>query len=604
MPSRSHLAIALLLVAAAACSQAGDNPSVDLAGLDPWLGRPVSSLEIKGMPEPLAGRARAGLALTPRRKLWRVRTTVLTRNLATADAARLRLLLAHQGYPDARITGRAVASDGRGVALTLQVDAGPAVTYGEVRIEGLPPTATAVVDTLRRRLAPGIRFDESTVQQAREALMMAQRRAGHAEPAVEVTVARAAPTTAEVTFTCRPGASFRYEGLVVTGAPADLEPLVHRTVNLAPDTPYAPAVSARARQDLRQLQLFRQVKITSEARTDSTLVLQAVLRPQRMITLEASVGSFTDDWLVARAGIRHRNLFGGGRGGSLNLLTSTHLTEAVGSAWWPGLVLPRSRTNLDLSGAIEDEDSYRLETVSTELSTLFQVGASTSLKVGVTLSQGNLTNRSADADDFDDEVGLLTALGATWYRDTSDHPLDPHRGSRLTLTSEWSPPGAWTDTPFASLRVFGSRYLPLGGGTLAIRLDGGVADALGDSDDLRADRRFYAGGVSSMRGYRRRELGPTDSAGTAVGGEARLLAGIELRQPLVGRLGAALFVDTGQVWSSLRDAHLGDLAVAPGLGILVDTPIGPIRLDLARTITSDTRRDRRWLLSFGIGHPF
>ncbi|MEZ4387738.1 MAG: outer membrane protein assembly factor [Candidatus Krumholzibacteriia bacterium] len=605
MPSRLLVIVSVIwsVVAAAMCLAADPAP-VDLSELGPWYGRSVTTLEIAGMPTALVGRARPGLALTPRRKLWRVRTTVLTEATARADAARVRLLLARHGYPDARISLRAKPAGARGVAVTLRIDAGPAVTYGQVRVLGLPAPAGAVEDTLQRRLAAGARFDETAVQGARDALLMAQRRAGHAQPAVDLAVVRTGGATADVTFTCRPGARFRYDGLTVEGAPPDLEPLVRRTVNLAPDTPYAPAVSARVRQDLRQLQLFRQVRITSEAHTDSTLLLQASLRPMQMITLETSVGSFTDDWLVAQAGLRHRNLFRRGRGGSVKLLWSTHRREAVGSVWWPGLLAPRSRTALDLSGAIDDEDSYRLSTVSAELSTLFKPWTAASLRVGLTVSDGTLVDRSADPGAFVDEVGLLTALGATWYRDTSDHPLDPHDGSRMTVQSEWSPPGLLTDTPFASLRVFGSRYLPLGPGTLAVRLDGGLAAPLGASPDLRPDRRFFAGGVSTMRGYRRRALGPTDTAGQAVGGEARILAGAELRVPFGSLLGAAFFVDSGQVWSSRHDVRLQDLAVAAGSGVLIYTPVGPFRIDVAVNLSTPDRDTSRWLVSLAIGHPY
>lgn len=598
-----------LFLLVAVCTSAGplaaaETPAIDLAGLQPWQGREVSHLGLEGMPDGLADQARAGLALAPRRKLLSRKTMRLTLATATADAQRVLLLLARNGFPGATITARGEAEGDERVAVTLVVSTGPEIGYGDVGIAGLPPAAAAQADSVRHRLPRGQRFSDAAVTAARDHLLLAQQRVGHARPAVAVDVSLAADTTATIRFDCRPGARFRYESLSVGGIPDDLVPLVRRTIDLRPGTPFTPDVAGRGRRDLRRLQLFRQIRLVSEARSDTTLELVADLKARRMITVEASVGTFTDDPVVGSAGIVHRNLLNGGRGGGLDVLYSTYRREAGGRLWWPALVAPRSRTELAVRGEIEDEDSYRLDTVSAELSTLFEPWRTASLRVGLTVSHGTLLERTLSRNAFLSEVGLLTTLGATWYRDTSDSPVDPRRGSRTTIRTEWSPPGAWTDTPFASLHVFGSRYLPVAGGTLAMRLDGGVARPLGEAADVRPDRRFFAGGVSTMRGYRRRQLGPADLEGNPIGGEVRVLAGAELRRPMLGPLGMALFVDAGQVWLRREDLDLADLDVATGVGVLIGTPVGPVRFDLARNLTEPAGDQSRWLLSFAIGHPF
>jgi len=597
--------ILLTLLALAAVSSADtDQAAVDVSALRAWQGRSVATLELAGLPDGLEGSARPGLALTPRRKLWKRHTTVLTTDLAVADARRLRLLMARHGFPDSRITASARPIDDESVAVVLHVAPGPEVTYGEVSVTTLPAGLSAQADSVCTLLPRGQRFDDEAVENTRRFLILAQQRAGHAHPEVELAVSRDDEGHARLVFECRPGQRFRYDGLLIDGVPADLERLAHRTIDLHSGTPFTPAVATRARKDLRRLRLFRQVRLVSEARTDTTLDLVVNLRPRRMITLETSVGSFTDDWLVAELGLTHRNLLGGGRGGRAGLLYSTHRREAEARLWWPGLMSPRSRTELTVSGEIQDEESYRLDTGTAELATVFESWTAASLRVSLAVSHGDLDDRSSDPDAFVDEVGLLTCLGATWYRDTSDHPMDPRRGSRLTVKTEWSPPGTWTDTPFASARVFGSRYWPLGWGTLALRLDGGLAGPLGDTESLRPDRRFFAGGVSTMRGYRRHELGPTDSDNQAVGGEIRLLLGGEVRLPLAGPLGLAVFVDSGQVWATRDDVDLSELAVAAGAGLMVGTPVGPIRLDLSANVTEPANDTSTWLLSLAVGHPF
>lgn len=599
-----YLILLVMLCSLAGPVVADDDPALDVRALATWQGREVAALELVGMPEGLVDKARKGLALTPRRKLLRLQRPRLRMSLAESDARRLQLLLARHGYPAATITAAGELDDEH-VRVVFTVDRGAPMSIGDVDAPGLPAMATTALDSVRLDLARGRRFTDAAVAGARDELLLAVQRAGHARPEITSRLVRAATDTVDVVFDCVPGPTFRYRQFVQNGTPEDLVTLVDRTVDLTPDTPFAPAVARHARRDLRELQLFRQVRLRSEAVSDTTLDLVASLQPRAMTTLEVSVGSFTDDWLVASGGIKHRNLFGGGRGGQTGALYSIHRREALAGVWWPALVARRSRTELELRGKIEDEDAYELRTVAIELATLFRVGSSSSIRVSGEVSNGELENRSADADAFQSDVGLLTVLGAKFYRDTSDNPIDPRTGSRLTMQGEISPPGAWTDTPFAAVRVYGSRYLPIGGeNTVAVRLDGAVGWPLGDAVDLRPDRRYFAGGVSTMRGYGRRELGPVDAEGQPVGGQVRVLAGAEYRLALTKLFGVAVFVDGGQVWRERDDLDLGELAVAAGAGLLIRTPIGPVRLDVAYNVTTPERDLGRTNLSFAIGHPY
>lgn len=600
------LAGGLITLAGVACPAAAtESTALDLRDLAAWQGRQVTSLDLPGLPAHLRDTARAGLALVPRRKLVGRELATLTVRAATQDARRLHLLLARHGYPDARITARGEADGRKGVALSFAVTPGAAVRYGQVTITGLPAAATAAGDSVRALLARGRRFEEQVVQDSRQRLLRALRQDGFARPTVDLSITRPVADAVDLAFVCQPGRRFVYDGLVVTGAPADLTPLVHRTVSLESGTPYSPRILADTRRHLRNLQLFRQIRLQADVRDTTTLDLLADLRPRAMLTTEASVGTFTDNWLVVRGGVTHRNFWRRGRGLYLGASYATFSRNAELRTWWPALVTARSRTELRLQHEIQDEDSYRLDRSEIALSNLFTAWRHTSLRLGVTVSQAVLADRSTDPDAFASETGLQTLLHGVWYRDTSDSPLDPGQGQRLTLQADWSPPGFWTRSPFASLRAFGSRYRPLAGSSvLAMRIDGGVAWPLGDAEDLRPDRRWFAGGISSMRGHRRRQLGPLDSDGNPIGGEVRLLAGVEARVPVWSILGAALFVDTGQVWRRHRDIDFAELEVAAGVGLLLGTPVGPLRLDLGRHLGTPAAGKSRTVLLFGIGHPY
>ena len=82
-----------------------------------------------------------------------------------------------------------------------------------------------------------------------------------------------------------------------------------------------------------------------------------------------------------------------------------------------------------------------------------------------------------------------------------------------------------------------------------------------------------------------------------------LVAG-ELRVPLMGFLEAALFLDSGQVWARNDGVSASDLETALGGGLVFHTPVGPVRLDLARLIDEPRLDEPRTVFHLAIGHPF
>ena len=102
-----------------------------------------------------------------------------------------------------------------------------------------------------------------------------------------------------------------------------------------------------------------------------------------------------------------------------------------------------------------------------------------------------------------------------------------------------------------------------------------------------------------MRGYPYRDIGPKDDRGEPIGGEVKVLANIEHIIPLVKDLKAAVFYDAGNVWSSTDDFDLGDLYSGVGVGIRLQTPIGPLRVDYGYGIDISHGR-----IHFTIGWPF
>ena len=129
-------------------------------------------------------------------------------------------------------------------------------------------------------------------------------------------------------------------------------------------------------------------------------------------------------------------------------------------------------------------------------------------------------------------------------------------------------------------------------------------------EDLPASERFFAGGDSTIRGFALDSVGSArtiTTTGFPRGGNAMLLLNGELRVPVWGDLGAALFVDGGNVFERTTQLDLGDLRGSVGFGVRYRSPIGPVRLDLGfkldRRIVGGRLEPRRGI-HFSIGQAF
>ena len=192
-----------------------------------------------------------------------------------------------------------------------------------------------------------------------------------------------------------------------------------------------------------------------------------------------------------------------------------------------------------------------------------------------------------------------------------------------------------------------SGWIPVSGATF--RVTGEIGKAfLPQSDVLPLEDRYRLGGTGSMRGFRRDVIGPrrevnqvsidwpgsldpvlsesvrdTPTRWVPVGGDSRALGTVELVMPLplLGMSGwdgyaASIFTDVGNVWllrgaedvqstgGALADGWNPALRVATGVGLSIETPVGPLGLDLAANLQSLTATGaRRTLLRDVLEEP-
>jgi len=172
-----------------------------------------------------------------------------------------------------------------------------------------------------------------------------------------------------------------------------------------------------------------------------------------------------------------------------------------------------------------------------------------------------------------------------------------------------------------------------GRNSLAFHIGGGLACPYGNARELPFERRYYAGGANSNRGWSVRSLGPgsmpiTDET-TFVNqvGDVRLDASLEYRSKLFWKFEMAAFIDGGNIWTihSYDYQPQGkfnftrfykEIAVSYGLGLRLDFDYFLIRFDTGLKAYNPQEQDaRRWSVlhpnlhdnfawHFAVGYPF
>ncbi len=568
----------------------------------------VQDFQVVGLPPALAGKPEQRLVLSGQRKLLGVKRSPFKADLLQADMTRLRLYLAQQGYPLARLAAEFDPDPAGGrLSLVLRVDPGPPTRVGGLSYAGWPENLDRPRPGQDLDLVPGAVFRDQDVKNSRARLRRLLQDSGYARPELQFSLNPVPDSLlVAVHWTVNSGPFAVVDSLLVEGCRSDLIPLVRRVSGFRPGRPFAEKAVQAMAADLRRTQLFRQIDLKTEELNPGHLLLRARLEDARWRSWNAGVGTWSDNPWQVDVGWTHRNLFSHGVGFQATASLATHHTQVGGGVFWLGWLERRARTRVGLEFLEEDEDAFRTREERLDLVQVFSLRGRDAVKLGMSASNVDVTLRT-EARDISQEMrpGRLLELWLDWKRDRTDDPIAPGRGHYTKLSLSWGVPFGVSASPYAMAQGDAAWFQPLPGRwTLATRGRLGLARPLGDATELLPNRRFFAGGFNTMRGRKRRELGPLDSQGNPLGGQATLLAGMEIRRPLWKIVHGALFLDGGQVWSRRQDLSPGDMVWAGGLSLDFMTPVGPVRVNHAWNVDpgKDGRPRRLW--SAGIGYPW
>lgn len=190
---------------------------------------------------------------------------------------------------------------------------------------------------------------------------------------------------------------------------------------------------------------------------------------------------------------------------------------------------------------------------------------------------------------------LMILPGVSFARTKQRGGVDPYWGNQQLFSFETASKYWGADTDMIKVQSR-TKYLRSINRThfFTGRVDLG-AIYVDEIESVPASMRFFAGGSQSIRGYDYETVTPIDDAEAYVGGRYLTVGSLEYGYQFAEKWRIGIFADAGTSTNDFSEP----ISVGIGTGIRWLTPIGPVKLDFAVPVNSDT--DTKYTFHLYIG---
>ncbi len=582
------------------------------------------------------------------------------------DFVRIAQFYRLRGYREVRVDTTIVRRAPTQVDLTFTITEGEPIRIVSFDVFGVGDVSGDPID---RNLPIGVgdRLDMTQVNAARDTITRRLRNRGypHAEVYRDQFLPDDAPREAELAFDVFTGPRTRFGPIEIEGNEQVGEAVIRRMIPFREGEFYSQDGIFDAQRQLYSLAIFRHASLVDDLdhEPDSIVPIRVTVAEGDAHRVRSGGGWTTADCFTGETRWSARNFMGGARrlvlrGRLAGVLTSTFedsICRGAGTGefarlnWLasaeftqPWIFSPRNT----FTGAVFSErqsvpDIYIRESLGLNLALTRTLGRSNP----VTLSYQPQLSRLSAAEvffcssflvcnpqeiDILQSANLLAPIGLRGIRDETNRSVSPTAGYTVSADFEHASRFTGSDFDYERVTAEGTVFREFGVGVLAGRLRAGwlnaapfrdlSAQGLGSVRIAHPQKRFFAGGANSVRGYAQNQMGPRvvtvpvqdlifpreggefaicdpaevheltcDASPLAegafdsrpAGGSAVVEGSLELRFPIWEMVGGVAFVDFGQVWAEASSIGVSGIVATPGLGVRYSTPIGPIRMDVA-----------------------
>jgi len=542
----------------------------------------------------------------------------------SGDLEVLRSYYQNRGFLDFAIqsTQVSISPDKEQIYVTVNVNEGRRYTVTDIRLAG---RLIVPEETLRKliTLKPGDVFSRQRLTESAKSISDRLGDEGYAfaniNPVPEVNKEAG---TVSFTYHVDPGQRVYVRRIRFVGNTSTRDEVLRREFRQFEGAWFSTRNVRRSRERLERLGFFEEVKIETPPvpGVPDQVDIVVTVKERLVNNFLLAVGYSDVDGLVLSGSITLKNMFGTGK---------ELLLAADNSSSSKNFNLTYTNPYYTLDGISRSFNLFSTRTDAAEA----QIAAYNSSSFGgsvffgipisedrsVTLGLGyekvtlDVTTTSAKiAQDFvavngDSNGAFKGTLG--WAYDTVDNPYFPTRGTLHRVTAEVAIPGS--DLEYYRLSYSTSHYIPITPDyTFRLKAELGYGIGYGETKELPFYKNFYAGGASSVRGFRARSLGPKDIGGPdetlPVGGSKRVIGNAEFFFPVPGtgtegkNMRLSLFVDAGMVYGPAEKIEFGELRYSTGLAFNWFSPLGPLSISIAAPLNAkDT--DRTETVQFTLG---
>ncbi len=547
---------------------------------------------------------------------------LLRRGLYRADVLErdVRVLLAYlraQGYPDAAVgpVETAYSEDRSRARIIIPITEGPRLIVASVDVHGAALLHPA---DLRGAIAlkPGDPWDAERARAGQRAIeqLYAARAYHGATVALET---RRTDGGMALGYRVDEGAPTRIGRILVRGLVLTRESVVRQDLPFREGDLLTSERMLEGQRRLGQLPAFASVSVDPLRPPPEPFAdVEVTLRERKPWHLDFGIGYGSEDGARGFAEIGHDNVLGIAASVSLRQRVSaggqsigfSQRTDALGripwilgSPWWGEINLfqeQAERIGYDVAAYGLRLGAHR------DLFPAWVTGLRGEFRYRIESVRYSHVDASLAEADVTDGTELVASVSPIFTLDRRDEAIDPTRGSLHLVSVEVGNPVLGSDISFVKTRLQTRWFLPwLKPVTVVAAARLGLAAPYAGSAALAIQDRFYAGGASTVRGYREDRIGPLDSKGNPVGGNGLAIFNLEARFPIWRWLGGTVFADTGALTREVEDLRRAPFHTGVGGGIRIKTPVGPIRLDVGyalRPIPDESRLQIHVI----VGNPF
>ncbi|HKQ89161.1 MAG TPA: translocation/assembly module TamB domain-containing protein [Blastocatellia bacterium] len=544
------------------------------------------------------------------------------------DSEVVRRHMVDLGFRSARVASRlAFSPESEDLTVIFNVEEGPRSTIADVMFRG---NSVLSVDELREAtpIKDGEAFSPTQIRSGGANIKKLYADRGYLDAVVSTEVVDLQNDQARLIYSVEEGPKNVASEIVISGQTKSREESIRRFLAFGPGDTLTPDLIRRTQRDLYATGAFREVTIRTESKPgddESARRVSVGVTEAKPMLFVYGLGYSTDEGARGLAQLSNTNLFGRVNSASIRMRASRREQLAqlsytdlrpFGTKWATTVSTFYDRnTNLQtiqrkrlVKGEVQTEDpqSFGINRFAAFIQTERKLSEQSSLRFRYSFENARLSNAQNVPIG---EIGRnnrsirLGSFSVGFTRDTRDSALTPTRGQ------------LWSAEHSVAARIFGGNeafnrffgtyqgyktFAPstpvIRDSTFAFSARIGLAapfrvPTTNTLDDklLPISERFFAGGATTLRGFRFEQAGPQIilegtrpgelPALVPRGGNALTIFNFELRYPLTRRVRLVPFYDVGNVFSLVRDIRFKDMSNTVGLGLRINTPIGPVGID-------------------------